>query len=517
MLILNKILKMKTLQNNTPSVFVLFFSLKNNRTMTIKFLYKIAICGALLFSLSSCDDFLDVNTDPNRIADAPLSTQLTGTITATSSNHFQAGFTVSSITQQVASAGANGSADIHNEIRLPGLWTGTYLNSMTNLNDIVKTAGERNSPHYAGIAKVLMAINLGLTTDIWGDVPYSDAFNLEKSFYPAYDKQQDIYPNIQRLLDGAIADLGQPTSVFKPSSADDLFYSGNLTKWVKLAKALKARYALHLTKKGAPAAAAATIAALTGAMADNSDDMQLVYNTTVINPWHSLSLALNTGNTSIRPSARLADAMNGTTYGVWDPRLPMISGVRTAITNTWKGTVNGTGAGGVLDVLVTNFHTSPNAPLLMMTFSEQKFIEAEARFLANGGTPASVGSTAETYKAYLDGIDANMKKIGVPDTGRIRYLAAPQVAVGAANLTLSHIMTEKWKALFLHAETWTDMRRYDYSNVVYKDLALPVNHNASLNKQWIRRAEYPLDEFSRNGEQVRKVVKTAVEKMWWDQ
>jgi Starch-binding associating with outer membrane len=491
--------------------------LKNYKKMTIKFLYKTIICGTLVVSLSSCSEFLDVNTDPNRIADAPLSTQLTGAITSTSSNHYQAGLTISSITQQVASAAANGSADIHNEIRLPGLWTGTYLNAMTNLTDVVKVAATRNSPYYAGIAKVLIAINLGIATDIWGDVPYSDAFNLEKSFYPSYDNQQTVYTNIQTLLDEAITDLGQPTSLFKPSAADDLLYGGNRTKWTKLAKALKARYALHLTKKGVPAAANAAITALTGAMADNSDDMQLVYNTTVINPWHSLSLAINTGNLSVRPSARFADAMNGTTYGVWDPRLPLLTGLRTGTNNTWKGTVNGTGAGGVLDMLVTNFHTSSNAPLLMMTFSEQKFIEAEARFLANGGDANSTGSTAEAYKAYIDGIDANLKKVGASDTARTRYLAAPQVAVGAANLKLTHIMTEKWKALFLHAEAWTDMRRYDYSNVVYKDLALPANHNASLNKQWIRRAEYPLDEFSRNGEQVRKVVKPAIEKMWWDQ
>jgi hypothetical protein len=167
--------------------------------------------------------------------------------------------------------------------------------------------------------------------------------------------------------------------------------------------------------------------------------------------------------------------------------------------------------------LVTNWYSNQTAPILMMTFSEQKFIEAEARFIANGGTATSTGTTADAYKAYLDGIDAHMKKIGVPDTARTRYTTAPQVAVGAANLKLSHIMVEKWKALFLHAEAWTDMRRYDYSNIIYKDLSLPSNHNVSLGGQWIRRVEYPLDEFSRNGDQVRKAVKAANVKMWWDE
>ena len=485
--------------------------------MTIKNIFKTIVFGVLMCLTYSCNDFLDINTDPNRVAQAPLSTQLTGSITATSSNHFSAANTISQITQHLAAAAANGSADTHNEIRLAGLWTGAYLNAMTNLTDIVKNAPAANSPHFSGVARVLMAINLGLATDVWGDVPYTEAFKLEKSFYPTYDSQQSVYTNIQALLDGAIADLGQTTSVFKPSATDDLIYGGNISKWLKLAKALKARYAIHLTKKGGAAAANAAIAALSGAMADNSDDMQLAYNAAILNPWNSVALGNNTGNFTVRPSEQLADAMNGTTYGVWDPRLPVITGVRTAITNTWKGNVNGTGIGGVLDLLVTSYYSTTAAPIVMMTFSEQKFIEAEARFIANGGNAASTGTTAEAYKAYLDGIDANMKKIGVPDTGRTRYLADPKVAVGATSLKLSHIMVEKWKALFLHAEAWTDMRRYDYSGAIYKDLTLPANHNVSLSGQWIRRAEYPFDEFSRNGEQVRKAVKPANDKMWWDQ
>jgi hypothetical protein len=486
--------------------------------MIFKNIYKPLLLGTVLCLAYSCDKYLDINDDPNRVNKAPLSTQLTGTMTATADNHYTAAVTISQITQHMASAAANGSTDTHNEIRLGTLWSGTYLNAMTNLNDIVKLSGERSAPHYAGIAKVLMAVNLGLTTDIWGDAPFGQAFSLEKAFYPAYDNQQTLYTNIQSLLDAAILDLAQPTSVFKPTAADDVIYGGNLAKWTKLAKALKARYAIHLTKKGGAAAATATLAALTGALADNTDDCQIVYNTTTnLNRWHQLSLALNTGNTSIRPSEQLADAMNGTTYGVWDPRLPIMTGVRTAITNTWKGNINGAGTGGVLDILVTNWYSMATSPILVMTFAEQKFIEAEARFIANGGNATSTGANAETYKAYLDGIDAHMKKIGVPDTGRTRYLAAPQVAVGAANLKMSHIMTEKWKALFLHAEAWTDMRRYDYSGNIYKDLTLPSNHNPSLGGQWIRRAEYPLDEFSRNGEQVRKVVQPASAKLWWDQ
>lgn len=484
--------------------------------MKIKFWNKIIVVGGLMSLLTSCSDYLDINTDPNRVSEAALSTQLTGCMTSSASAQYSAAFTLSQITQHLAAAAANSGSDIHGETRLAGAWSTIYL-GMANMNDLIKLANSRQSPHYAGIGQVLLAYNLGTATDIWGDVPFSQAFDITKTFYPAYDAQQSVYQNVQKLLDDAIVNLNTTSSVFVPRT-DDLIFGGDLAKWRRLANSLKARYAIHLTKKGANAAATATLAALNaGAMTANADDMQVGYNATIVNPWHSIALGNNTGNFTVRHSEQLADAMNGTTYGVWDPRLPIIAGARAGVTNTWKGNVNGTGAGGTLDFLATTWHSTQTAPIVMMTFAEQKFIEAEARFLANGGTASSVGTTAEAYNAYLAGITANLTKLGVADTARTRYLAAPQVAVGAANLTLAHIMTEKWKALFIQAEAWVDMRRYDYATTIYKDLALPTGHTLALGGQWIRRAEYPLDEFSRNGEQVRKAQKFPTVKMWWDE
>lgn len=484
--------------------------------MKIKFWNKILVVGGLMSVLSSCNDYLDINTDPNRVSEAALSTQLTGCLTASSNAQYLAAFTLSQITQHLAAAAANSATDIHGETRLAGAWSTLYL-GMTNMADLIKLADSRQSPHYAGIAQVLLAYNLGTTTDIWGDVPFSQAFDITKTFYPTYDAQQNVYQNIQKLLDDAIVNLNKTSSVFVPRT-DDLVFSGDLAKWRRLANSLKARYALHLTKKGANAAATAALAALNaGALTANTDDMQVAYNATIVNPWHSIALGNNTGNFLVRHSEQLADAMNGVSYGIWDPRLPIIAGARTGVTNTWKGNVNGSGAGGTLDFLTTTWHSAQIAPIIMMTFSEQKFIEAEARFLANGGTATSVGTTTEAYNAYLAGITANLTKLGVADTARTRYLAAPQVAVGASNLTLAHIMTEKWKALFIQAEAWVDMRRYDYSPTIYKDLSLPVGHTAALSGQWIRRAEYPLNEFSRNGEQVRKAQKAPTAKIWWDE
>ena len=128
--------------------------------MTIKIIKKIATAGILIAGLgfAACSDFLDVNTDPNRLANAPLSTQLPGTLFAAGSAHYGAAFSINQLTQHISGAGAGGT-DSHNEIRLGGTWTNVYLNGMTNLYDIIKKADAEKSPHYAGVAKVMIALN----------------------------------------------------------------------------------------------------------------------------------------------------------------------------------------------------------------------------------------------------------------------------------------------------------------------------------------------------------------------
>jgi hypothetical protein len=108
-----------------------------------------------------------------------------------------------------------------------------------------------NAPAYVGIAKTLMAYNLGIATVNWENVPYSQAD--QKNFTPDYDTQEQIYATIQKLLDEAITELAKNTGT-KPA-ADDLIYNGDTAKWTRLAYSLKARYAMHLSNKNPQQAA----------------------------------------------------------------------------------------------------------------------------------------------------------------------------------------------------------------------------------------------------------------------
>ena len=215
--------------------------------------------------------------------------------------------------------------------------------------------------------------------------------------------------------------------------------------------------------------------------------------------------------------------MDGTSYPFAsaeldnDPRLDIIA-FNEAEGEPLIGGINGAGKGNAnARFAEDSYYTSQTAPIEMVTYAEHKFIEAEARFLLNGGDAGSEGSTEQAYQAYLEGIEADMDKVGVSSANANLYLSDASIAVGGDNLSLDLIMKEKYLAMFLHPEVWTDMRRYDYNDNVYKDLDLPVAHNPFLEGRWVRRVRYPDSEYSRNDVNVQESTKDVSTRLWWDQ
>jgi hypothetical protein len=494
--------------------------------MTINtFMLRSLFVGMLLVILASCENYLgdDTNVDPNRSRTITLKALLPSCIESTARNHYLVALNTSQYAQHTASMNA-GETDAYVETRMPDAWVGIYLTALTNLDVLVKQAVEQNSPYYAGIGKILQAINLGLATDAWGDVPFSQAFLGEANLTPAYDNQADIYAAIQQLLTDAIDLLNQPTSLYTPA-ADDLIYgvstlglnpAQRLERWRHTAYLLKARYALHLTTQDAAKAVTDALAALPQAFASATEDLQLRFVSPSRNYWFvNVASPIGTGNYRLAPSEQIVNMMNGTHYPVVDPRLPAL--FDNDGDPTYSGIMNGKGdegtAGGYnSDITIDTWYGKEASPLLMATFSEQKFIEAEARFLQAGGTTTSTGAPQEAYDAYLTGIATHFTKLGIDGAA---YLADPAVAVGAANLTLELIMKEKYIALFLHPEAWTDVRRYQYSGVLYKGMTLP--EDSKLGGQFIQRVLYPLDEINRNGVSVSPHVKGMEANMWWNE
>ena len=201
--------------------------------------------------------------------------------------------------------------------------------------------------------------------------------------------------------------------------------------------------------------------------------------------------------------------MNGKTFGVVDPRMPFMFSATDQ--GGFIGVTNGAGRGTGVDIdgdrsVISRdtYYAANDSPILIITNSELRFIEAEVA-LSMSNKPAA-------YTAYLNGIRAHMEMLNV-DAAKIQaYLSDPAVAVGADNISLDLIMKEKYVALYLHPETWNDARRFDYQ---YEDMTLPANHNPELGGEFIRRVNYPDSETSRNAANVPSL--TLLDRIWWDE
>lgn len=171
------------------------------------------------------------------------------------------------------------------------------------------------------IARIIRAYTFMKLTDLYGDIPYSQAGNAEEYPYPKYDKQQDIYTDILKELDEAQANLGTGTASL---GTQELFYNGNVDKLKKFANSLMLRAAMRLVKVDANLAKTyAAKAYANGVILTNDDNCYLMHTGGV------------TTNDSAEPYAKIivhedpgVAYINKTFYDVLknsnDPRIPLI-------------------------------------------------------------------------------------------------------------------------------------------------------------------------------------------------
>ncbi|TDU43627.1 SusD-like starch-binding protein associating with outer membrane [Gelidibacter sediminis] len=491
----------------------------------MKNILKTTFIALLILSVGSCsDEYFDVNT-PSGTAQEELiraSDLMAPVILRTIQGQYSAELTFGNYAQNFVGQGGTAAG----ETSAASLWSNIYLYALPNLKVIKEKAAAANATHYGAVADILTAINLGIATDTWDNIPYREATQGEVNLFPAFDSQESIYNDIFSLLDNAIAALQAPDTSDLSLGSEDLIYGGDTDKWLRAAYTLKARYQLHLVNTGKVSANDVLNTVVNG-FTSNDDDFQMSYNERTINPWYAQEIvARNTGNFHNDLASQLVSSMNGDYYPFQsglldiDPRLPRF-GTTDAGSTEWKGFVSGgggvspDGTPGNARFVEGGYYTDIDSPIMIISYAEALFIKAEAAFLANGGTTTSMGSNATAYDAYLAGIAASMDKYDVDGTN---YLADNAIAVGAANLMLHHIMKEKYIHNFLNPESFVDHRRYNFSDDVFTGLTIREEEDSSgeYAGQWFRRASYPSTELNRNRENVEANQQTPVTPVWWD-
>ena len=397
-----------------------------------------------LFATTSCK-FGDINMDPTQLSDAGLNAILPAAMGQTVFNLGTEGGRAAGIfMQQLAGNEAQQLAlqdYVVDQQTFDNFWAfGLYAGSMKDCDILITKGTQKNQPYYIGIGKILMAVNLGNATLCWGDIPYTQAFKGDQgglSLKPSYDTQESIYSTIQSLLNDAITELKKPAVAGGPGP-DDLLFDGDPAKWMATAYALKARYYMHLVKRDVNASAEALIA-LANAFQSNSDEPLFEkFGTNGANDANPLGqMGAQRPNTLI-----ILPDFNANMDAKSDPRIPSYM--------AFDGTnwVYFTGPSGL-------FWTSYTSPIPLISYSEVKFLEAEARLRTNDAAGAATALAAA--------IKANMNRLGVDGT---TYIASYGNFAGLSTTAekLERIIEEKYYALYAQGwlEIWTDFRRTGY-------------------------------------------------------
>lgn len=237
--------------------------------------YILFSLAALSLALTACEDELDkINKQPDRPSNEMISPdlQITDGIMSTgfTTSSGALAWYVSSYTEQLVGVGYNQlyNAEIRNisttasSSTFNNEWNGTYGNIL-NLKLALEKAEEGGAystqVDTRGIIKTMLALNYGILTDMFGDIPCSEA---GISRQPKLDSQESVYTEIFSLLNSAITDFTTAKNEgISYAGSHDILYGGKMEKWEAFAYALIARYKLHLMHVDSNAQAEALAAA----------------------------------------------------------------------------------------------------------------------------------------------------------------------------------------------------------------------------------------------------------------
>ena len=238
----------------------------------------------VLFTVSSCKKYLDINSDPDtpqnpdassifpsQLSAIPRGLQFDGRYASKYVQNF--GSNTAGNVNNMERHGYNAASDVNGDI-----WRQTYFGLGVNLDYIIKTGSQKGQWDYVGAAQVLKAMMFQYATDYHGEIIFKEAFIENKAFFK-YDDQEVVYAGIDSILRLAITNLSR-TDVEATTTRlikGDFVYNGNNARWIKFAWGLLARNAHRITNK-ANYNADSVIAFCNRSMVDINDDFLIPFD-----------------------------------------------------------------------------------------------------------------------------------------------------------------------------------------------------------------------------------------------
>ena len=474
----------------------------------MKHIYSILI---LLLVVGCTKDFEEINTNTNDPVAVQPSLLLRQVIYDFGEQMSYEGFTAGNLLGQYSTALDFNLFDRH-DLKSPQLGGNPWPIFYQNLrdNEIILNLSQENIAYtvYEGPARIMKAYMAAGLTDLFGDVPYSEAFKGDtETVTPVYDSQESIYMDeggIFDNLDKGIAALESYTGTI--ALEGDILFNGDLEGWIRFANSLKIKYLMRVSGKIDVASQLQTIVAEGNFIDDNSENAIFNFTDGEPNSFRLAQLRVGDFNNYV-----LSETMNEILTDLNDPRISQLyQPFANSTDGGYNGLLNGIDASagvsladysllgtifrentGLLDA---NFMTSMETHFLLAEAAQKGLITANAESLYNTGITQAFEYWQVSLPADYLTVDASLSN-GNP---------------------IENIIIQKWIANSINGyEGWVEYRRTGFPKL--------KTISASLNNNLIPiRMPYPSEEEALNNANYSEAsnntegnsINVAV---WWDE
>lgn len=490
--------------------------------------------------LISCDEDLDINTDPNFPEEINAGLALTsaqGTLAAVVGGEFMnlGGFYAQYHTQAPsASQFENIDSNNLNTTYANTPWTLLYAGVLTDLRYVEEESTAVGDTATLLMVEVLRGYTFQYLVDLFGDVPYTEALQ-DGNITPSVTPGNEIYADVITKIDAAIAAY-QANPVESQAGIQDVIYESNMSKWIQLANTLKLRMYLRMayTPEANPTAVTAL---LNEGNFITEDAMFSVFaiSSNKRNPFYEVFLS-QTGLGDINHVA--SDAIRNFYTENSDPRLE--AAFRPATDGTYTSLSQGTGNDfNNTAIAYARPNIRPETPVFLMTVSESNFLQAEALIRYSGGAgakekyDAGILASFATYQAnFFSDDDTTRSTEPVWTAAEATAAAQALIIAGGAyeyqagsgiEETIRQVIIQKWAAMpyINNVEAYIEATRTKFPEVVpegtenYADgnripSAISVLPGTTIPSILF----YPDDEITRNPNITQHSALT--ENVWWD-
>ena len=433
----------------------------------IKYIY--ILCFAAMFV--GCQDFFgeDSNVDPDNPTTVTVNVLLPqsqariayvygGDVTRYAGLNTQH---VDGVSRQFAVLGNYGisGSDVNT------IWSNIYSGVLNSNRQMLATAEAKGFNHYQGIGLAIEAYSVMMMTDLFGDMPYTDALKFADNavYTPTFDSQETVYASVFDLLDQARTLLGSDDGG-NAVGGDDLIYGGSISSWMAFCNVLEARGKLHLS--GRDGNMSGVMAALNkGGFTSTADEAAFAFGSTApeASPWYQYI--------EQRDDCEVGANYVALLESLSDPRVETYG-------------FEHSNANPIFTI---------NQSVKLISYTEQEFIRAEALLSSDKAGAFSALSSAITSSFVEAKITASASD----------YITS--LGLSEAVLSLEDVITQKYIALYTSPEVWSDWRRTGIPELT-----------PNTGTEVPRRFPYPDSEFAANPNTPSPADIDIFDRVWWD-